>query len=484
MDFFKQMKEVAMSVLPIVLIATILGWIFSVFTPSLYLQFLFSAFLVVIGLTLFLLGVNVGFLPVGNHLGSMITQKRSVLLLIASGLGLGVLITLAEPDVKVLSDQVASMNSGVSSSFLVFVIALGVGIFMAISYVRALTRFSLKITMFMGVALMFFVASFVPEFFVSVGFDAGGATTGPMAVPFIMALGMGVASSHRHNEEDSFGFTGIASVGPVLAVLVFGAFMNGGSAISVSESETHSMLALFCEVALSVTKSMLPLVAICILVQILFMKLPRIRATRMYMGILYSFVGIILFLFAVESSFMSVARSLGQAIALSSPNVLIPIGLILGSCVVLAEPAIWVLTEQVEDVSEGKIKRFVLLAFIAIGVACAVMLSMIRIINGTSIWYFLLPGYGLILILLPFVPTLFVGIGFDSGGVATGPMSSTFLLPFVSGAASVLASDPSSMAFGMIGLIAMMPILAIEILGLFFSLSMKKAQKSREVKND
>ena len=186
MDFFKQMKEVAMSVLPIVLIATILGWIFGVFTPSLYLQFIFSAFLVVIGLTLFLLGVNVGFLPVGNHLGSMITQKRSVLLLIASGLGLGVLITLAEPDVKVLSDQVASMNSGVSSSFLVFVIALGVGIFMAISYVRALTRFSLKITMFMGVALMFFVASFVPEFFVSVGFDAGGATTGPMAVPFIM----------------------------------------------------------------------------------------------------------------------------------------------------------------------------------------------------------------------------------------------------------------------------------------------------------
>ncbi len=484
MDFFKQMKEVAMSVLPIVLIATILGWIFSVFTPSLYLQFLFSAFLVVIGLTLFLLGVNVGFLPVGNHLGSMITQKRSVLLLIASGLGLGVLITLAEPDVKVLSDQVASMNSGVSSSFLVFVIALGVGIFMAISYVRALTRFSLKITMFIGVALMFFVASFVPEFFVSVGFDAGGATTGPMAVPFIMALGMGVASSHGHNEEDSFGFTGIASVGPVLAVLVFGAFMNGGSAISVSESETHSMLALFGEVALSVTKSMLPLVVICILVQILFMKLPSIRATRMYMGILYSFVGIILFLFAVESSFMSVARSLGQAIALSSPNALIPIGLILGSCVVLAEPAIWVLTEQVEDVSEGKIKRFVLLAFIAIGVACAVMLSMIRIINGTSIWYFLLPGYGLILILLPFVPTLFVGIGFDSGGVATGPMSSTFLLPFVSGAASVLASDPSSMAFGMIGLIAMMPILAIEILGLFFSLSMKKAQKSREVKND
>ncbi len=483
MDFIKQMKEVAMSVLPIVIIATILGWIYQVFTVSLYLQFLFSAFLIVIGLTLFLLGVNVGFLPVGNHLGSLITQKRSVPLLIFSGLGLGILITLAEPDVKVLSDQVAQMNSGVSSNLLVLVIALGVGIFMAISYVRALTRFSLKITMAIGVLLMFLAAAFVPEFFVSVGFDSGGATTGPMAVPFIMALGMGVASTHGHNEEDSFGFTGIASIGPVLAVLLFGAFLKGGANPVAEDASIHSLLVLFGEVALSVTKSMLPLVIICIIVQKFFMKLPPIRAARMYFGIAYSFVGIILFLFAVEASFMSVARSLGRAIALNTQGLLIPIGLLLGACVVLAEPAIWVLTEQVEEVSEGRIKRFLLLTFIAVGVACAVMLSMIRIINGTSIWFFLVPGYAVILALLPFVPTLFVGICFDSGGVATGPMSSTFLLPFASGAASVLASDPSSMAFGMIGLIAMMPILAIEVLGLVFSISMKKAERNQEVVN-
>ncbi len=482
MGFGKQLREVAVSVLPIVVIASILGWIFGIFTVSSFALFLFSALLVVFGLTLFLLGVNVGFLPVGNHLGAMITQKKSVPLLVFSGIGLGILITLAEPDVKVLSDQVASMKSGLSSSLLVFIIAVGVGLFMAISYVRALTRFSLKITMAIGVGLMFLAASFVPEFFVSVGFDAGGATTGPMAVPFIMALGMGVASVHGSHEEDSFGYTGIASIGPVLAVLVFGAFMGGGTSVVSEESSTEGMLALFGEVALSVTKSLLPLVVICILVQIFFMKLPRIRATRMYMGILYSYVGIILFLFAVESSFMSVARLLGRTIATVSPGSLIPIGLVLGACVVLAEPAIWVLTEQVEEVSEGKIKRFLLLAFIAVGVACAVMLSMIRILNGTSIWWFLLPGYAVVVALLPFVPTLFVGIGFDSGGVATGPMSSTFLLPFVSGAAAVVAEDPSSMAFGMIGLIAMMPILAIEILGLVFSIQVKKGQKKTEVK--
>ena len=480
MGFGKQLKEVAVSVLPIVVIASILGWIFSIFTVSSFALFLFSALLVVFGLTLFLLGVNVGFLPVGNHLGAMITQKKSVPLLVFSGIGLGILITLAEPDVKVLSDQVASMKSGLSSSLLVFIIAVGVGLFMAISYVRALTRFSLKITMAAGVGLMFLAASFVPEFFVSVGFDAGGATTGPMAVPFIMALGMGVASVHGSHEEDSFGYTGIASIGPVLAVLVFGAFMGGGTSVVSEESTAESMLALFGEVALSVTKSLFPLVVICVLVQVFFMKLPRIRATRMYMGILYSYVGITIFLFAVESSFMSVARLLGRTIATVSPGTLIPIGLVLGACVVLAEPAIWVLTEQVEEVSEGKIKRFLLLAFIAVGVACAVMLSMIRILNGTSIWWFLLPGYGVIVALLPFVPTLFVGIGFDSGGVATGPMSSTFLLPFVSGAAAVVAEDPSSMAFGMIGLIAMMPILAIEILGLVFSIKVKKGQKKTE----
>ncbi len=485
MGFGKQLKEVAASVLPIVVIASVLGWIFGIFTLLSFAQFLFSALLVVLGLTLFLLGVNVGFLPVGNHLGAMITQKRNVPLLVFSGIGLGILITLAEPDVKVLADQVASMKSGLSSSLLVFIIAIGVGVFMAISYVRALTRFSLKITMAVGVALMFIAASFVPEFFVSVGFDSGGATTGPMAVPFIMALGMGVASVHGHHEEDSFGYTGIASIGPVLAILVFGAFMGGGSgSIVTEETVSGGMLEMFTEVALSVTKSLLPLVIICVLVQIFFMKLPRIRATRMYMGILYSYVGITLFLFAVESTFMDIARTLGRTIATIAPGSLIPIGLVLGACVVLAEPAIWVLTEQVEEVSEGKIKRFLLLAFIAIGVACAVMLSMIRVINGTSIWYFLLPGYAVIVALLPFVPTLFVGIGFDSGGVATGPMSSTFLLPFVSGAAAVLAEDPSSMAFGMIGLIAMMPILAIEILGLVFSLKVKKGQKNVEEKND
>ncbi len=484
MGFGKQLKEVAASVLPIVLIASILGWIFGIFTFLTFAQFLFSALLVVFGLTLFLLGVNVGFLPVGNHLGAMITQKRNVPLLVFSGIGLGILITLAEPDVKVLSDQVASMKSGLSSSLLVFIIAVGVGLFMAISYVRALTRFSLKITMAIGVGLMFLASLFVPEFFVSVGFDAGGATTGPMAVPFIMALGMGVASVHGHHEEDSFGYTGIASIGPVLAVLVFGAFMGGGGSIVSDSGSTEGMLEVFTDVVLSVTKSLLPLVIICILVQVFFMKLPRIRATRMYFGIFYSYVGITLFLFAVESTFMNIARTLGRTIASVAPGSLIPIGLVLGACVVLAEPAIWVLTEQVEEVSEGKIKRFVLLAFIAIGVACAVMLSMIRILNGTSIWYFLLPGYAVIVALLPFVPALFVGIGFDSGGVATGPMSSTFLLPFVSGAASVLAEDPSSMAFGMIGLIAMMPILAIEILGLVFSLKVRKGQKNVEEKND
>lgn len=481
MDFVKQMKEVAISVLPIVVIATILGLIFGVFTIGLYGQFLFSAILVIFGLTLFLLGVNVGFLPVGNHLGSMLTQKRNVPLLVFSGICLGVLITMAEPDVKVLSDQVAQMNPNISADTLVIVIAIGVGIFMALSYVRALTRFSLKITMFIGIVVIFAVAAFAPEFFVSVGFDSGGATTGPMAVPFIMALGMGVASVHGHNEEDSFGFTGIASLGPVIAVLFFGAISGSSSAAIVEAEATHSLGELFVSVALSVTKSLLPLVIICILVQVFFMKLPPVKATRMYVGIFYSYVGIVLFLFAVEASFMSVARELGRVIATVSPGVLIPIGFILGACVVLAEPAIWVLTEQVEEVSEGKIKKRVLLSFIALGVAGAVTLAMIRILNGSSIWYFLLPGYAVILLLLPFIPTLFVGIGFDSGGVATGPMSSTFLLPFVSGAASVLALDPGAMAFGMIGLVAMMPIIAIEILGLVFSLSMKKKGKGEIV---
>lgn len=474
MAFFNKLKEVLLSVLPVAIIALVLGVIYGAFVEVSLFQFVLSSLLLVIGLTFFLFGVDMAFLPIGNQLGARITAKKSVWLLLVSGLVLGILVTVAEPDVRVLANQVNHINKSVDSTMFVIAIALGVGVFMAISYIRALSGISMKIFMAAFIVLMVVVSLFLPEFFVSIGFDAGGATTGPLAVPFILALGMGVSSVHGNKEEDSFGFTGIASIGPVLAVMIYSLFVNKGNEAVIIESETEGILEILLSVIKSVSSSLLP-IAILTLISIFFiLKLPRIKASKIIVGLFYSYFGIIMFLFAVESAFMPVARTLGGLIAGGNPALLIVLGFVLGAVVVLAEPAIWVLTEEVEEKSEGRVKKNLMMCFMAVGVAVAVGLSMVRIITGIHILYFIIPIYALILILLPFVPPLFAGIAFDSGGVATGPMSSTFLLPLVSGASFVVATDPGSMAFGMIGLIAAMPILLIEILGVLYGLKTKK----------
>lgn len=479
MGFLKQLKEVAVSVTPIALIAIILGLVFSIFTTvASFLSFVISVFLVIIGLAFFLLGVNLGFVPVGNQLGSFVTGKKSIWLLVLTGVFIGVIITVAEPDVAVLTGQVVQINPMIDKTVLTLAIAAGVGLFMAISYVRTIFQFSMKLTMAISILFLFVVASFVPEFFVSVAFDSGGATTGPMAVPFIMALGLGVAQSLGKKDEDAFGYTGLASIGPVLFVLILGAVSAGSFDAVETSASMLSKGELFLHVSKEVLVALLPIIVICVLIQVLVMKLPRIRAMRMYTGILYTIFGTILFLFAVKSSFMPVARSLGEAIAnAKSPVALVIVGAVFGAAVVLAEPAVWVLTEQVEEISQGKIRRRIMLFSISIGVSLAVVLAIVRIIFNLSIWPFLLVGYGLILSMMPFCPTLFVSISFDSGGVATGPMSSTFLLPFVIGAASILSGDVATASFGLIGLVAMMPIVTIEMLGVIYHVIISKSNK-------
>lgn len=474
MELIKKLKEVVLSVLPIVAIASILGIVFDSFIDVSLFQFLLSSLLVVIGLTFFLFGVDMAFLPLGNQLGAKITGKKSLSLLLFSGLFLGLIVTIAEPDIRVLANQVSLINNSVNSTSFVYIVALGVGVFMAISYIRTLSGASIKIFMALFILLMIAISIFLPEFFVSISYDAGGATTGPLAVPFIIALGMGVASVHGNKEEDAFGFTGIASVGPVLAVMIYSLFVNKESGAVIIENGGEGVFEILLSVVKSVSSSLLPIALLALVSVFFILRLPPVRATKIIIGLLYSYFGIIMFLFSVESAFMPVARSLGGMIARNNPLLLIVLGFILGAVVVLAEPAIWVLTEEVEEKSQGKIKKKLMMVFMALGVAFAVTLSMVRIITGIHILFFIIPIYSYILILLPFVPFLFTGIAFDSGGVATGPMSSTFLLPLVSGASFVVAENPGAMAFGMIGLIAAMPVLAIEILGVIYGVKTKK----------
>lgn len=474
MNLVRQLKEVIISVLPIVVLASLSSLLLGVMDASELCRFLFSSVLVIIGLTLFLSGVDVGLLPIGNRIGSALTRTRSLAIMLSVAVVLGIIITIPEPDVQVLAEQVRRANPAVDQTVLVWAIAIGVGIFLSVSLARTVLHWPMKIVLFISYAVIFSIATFNEDFFVSVAFDSGGATTGPLSVPFIMAVGMGVAALRKHDAESEFGYVALSSIGPVCAVLILGLVFKGDTAAAAAGSAEAAltlgalMLTKFREVGIS----LMPLIAVCVVMQIFVLKMPRTETIRMAFGIAYAYLGIVIFFTGVEYSFSDVASQLGSALSAISPMLLYAVGFLMGLAVVLAEPAVMVLTEQVEEVSSGRISKKAMLFTLALGVGCAVVLALIRTVHSLSIWTFLLPGYALIMLMMIKTPGLFSAIGFDSGGVATGPMSSTFLLPFAIGASSSGASLSAS--FGMIAMIAMMPILLIEVLGVVYQRTLDK----------
>ena len=374
--------------------------------------------------------------------------------------------------------------------------------------VRTVLSLNLKYLLMVAYVLVFVLAFLSPAEFQGVAFDSGGATTGPMTVPFIMALGVGVAAVRSKgkdgekassNGDDSFGLTGIASIGPVAAVCLYGIILaHTGAPIESAPAEVDGasvdsaatglgiFIHLIPEVVKEVVMALLPLVAMFIVFQLFLLKMPPVQVRKMFQGVAYSYVGLVIFLVGVNGGFMPAGQKLGEilgeyAAVRGGPWValLTVVGLIFGAVVVCAEPAVWVLTEQVESVSGGTIPRKVMLAALSVGVAVAIALSMLRVLYGFSLWYILVPGYALALLLTLFCPPLFTGIAFDSGGVASGPMTSTFILAFTLGAAVAGGGDPVTDAFGVIALVAMTPLIAIQILGIVFKIKNASAQKKR-----
>ncbi len=480
MDILKQFKEVVLSVLPIGIFASVLSIAAGVMDGGELGRFLFSCILVIIGLTLFLRGVDIGITPIGEKIGAALTKSRSLLLMLGAAIILGLIITIPEPDVQVLATQVNQVNPAIPVNTLIVAISIGVGLFFALSLARTVLQWPMKIIIAISYAAIFAVAFLNDDFFVSVAFDSGGATTGPLSVPFIMALGTGVAMMRKHNEESEFGYVALSSIGPVLGVLILGVVFsaNPGTAVAATDEATVGFWQLFGSKFREVGISLLPLIAVCILMQVFVIKLPRTEAMREFSGIIYSYLGIVIFFTGVEFSFSDVARELGAALIEINPILLYCAGFVFGLSVVLAEPAVMVLTGQVEDASSGRISRRVMLFTLALGVGLAVVLALIRTVYALSIWTFILPGYLLIMLLMIKTPGLFSAIGFDSGGVATGPMSSAFLLPLAMGAASGSSASSLTASFGMIAMIAMMPILLIEILGIIYQ---KRINKLKEV---
>ena len=502
MNILAKMKETAVSVLPVMVIVLFLGFTFVPLDKYLLARFVMGGLFLILGLTIFLLGVGLGIQPMGERCGAELTKKRSLTLLLIVAFIIGFIVTAAEPDIQVFGDQVRSIFPFVNKLSITFVIAGGVGLFIMLGLLRAVLNLSLKWTFLISYTLLFLISFFAPGSFIGIAFDSGGATTGPMTVPFIMALGLGV-SSVRDDDDNSFGLTGVCSIGPVMAVLIYAIMLKTGGAFETTLAEnaagtgsasstTAALISggffarifspfgaaaghVFREAMISIA----PLFILFIIFQLLLLKMTKRQVIRIIIGFIYAFIGLTIFLIGVNGGFSQAGAALGQKLGELTVSrggawyiLLIGTGLLLGAIIVCAEPAVWVLSEQVEQVSGGTIKRRVLLVFLSVGTAIAIGLAMWRAVSGFNLKYILIPGYIISMVLMFFCPTLFSGIAFDSGGVASGPLTSTFVLSFTLGAAA--SGKGGNDSFGVIALVAMMPLLAIQIMGIIFKMKQRK----------
>ncbi|MGN0506168.1 MAG: DUF1538 domain-containing protein [Lachnospiraceae bacterium] len=470
----EKVTESIASVLPITAIVLLLSITLAPLHPGLFLMFLFGAILLIIGMGFFTLGADMAMIPMGEGIGVVMSHSKKIVRLLVVFFVLGVLVTIAEPDLQVLAEQVPSIPNMV----LVWTVAAGVGVFLVISELRILFRIPLSYTLIFFYGLIFLLAFFTPDTFVPVSFDAGGVTTGPITVPFLMALGIGLASvrSDKNSSDDSFGLIALCSIGPILAVQLLGIFYQPGESaytqtVIVEAADTKEAAAYFFmefpEYAKEVATSLLPIFLVFAVFELMFRRFRFHQLLKILFGLLYTYIGLVLFLTGVNVGFMPVGQYIGQTLASGSYRwLLVPIGMVIGYCIVRAEPAVQVLVKQVEEVSNGSIAQKTMRKALSIGIALAVGLAMLRILAGIPLLYFLIPGYAVSLIMTFFVPQMFTGIAFDSGGVASGAMTSTFLLPFAMGACEAVGGNILTDAFGIVAMVAMTPLCTIQLLGL------------------
>lgn len=481
----EKMIESTKSVLPISAIVLLLCLSVSPIEISVFTSFIFGSVMLTVGIGLFTLGAETSMTPMGEYVGAQMTRSRKIWLVILLSFLVGVMITMSEPDLQVLATYVPSIEP---SFLLILSVSLGVGAFLVVAMLRILFGVKLKYLLLGFYIIAFTLAIFVNPDFWSVAFDSGGVTTGPMTVPFIMALGVGVSSIRSDAEEtnDSFGLVSLCSIGPIIAVLVLGLIYNpvgsDGTSFIITEMDKSNELGWTYLKSLphyivEVTKAVLPIVAFFFIYQALAKPLSKKRLLKILIGLIYTFIGLVLFLTGANVGFMPAGFLLGSGLGGSAFSfAVIPIGMIIGFFIVAAEPAVQVLQKQVEDVTSGAIPKKALAFALEIGVAISVGIAMLRALTGISIMAFLIPGYVIAFALTFFVPEIFSSIAFDSGGVASGAMTSAFLLPFAIGVCRASGNNVATDAFGTIAMVAMTPLIAIQLLGVVYKAKIKKAQ--------
>jgi hypothetical protein len=479
----EKIMEAFSSVLPITAIVLIASVVLVPMPAGTILLFLGGASLLIIGMGFFTLGADMAMMPMGEGIGIQITRTSSLFLTLAVSFIMGLIITIAEPDLQVLALQVPS----VPNMALILTVAAGVGLFLVLAVLRILLKIRLSILLIIFYLIVFAIAYFTPNNFIPVAFDSGGVTTGPMTVPFILAMGMGVASirSDRHSQDDSFGLVALCSVGPILAVLILGIFYNPEGAAVESHvlpvvENSRDVVERFAlqlpHYAKDVLMALGAIIVFFLIFQLISRRYKRHQLARIAVGFLYTFIGLVVFLTGVNVGFIPVGQLLGSMLA-SAPFkwVLVPLGMLIGYFIVAAEPAVHVLNKQVEEISSGAIPHKMMNRGLSIGMSIALGITMVRILTGISLMWILIPGYAFAIILTFFVPPIFTGIAFDSGGVCSGPMTSTFLLPLAMGTCEGSGGNLMTDAFGIVAIVAMTPLLIIQIMGLLYVRRTKKA---------
>ncbi len=489
----EKIKEAFSSVLPITLIVLFLCVTIAPIESGVFLAFILGSFLVVSGMGLFTLGADTAMTPIGEYVGASVMKTKKLWAIIFVCFIVGVLVTVSEPDLQVLAGQ---LSNTVNPWLLIITVGIGVGIFLVVAFLRIVLKVKLSYLLIFFYICVFALSFFVPPAFIPLAFDSGGVTTGPMSVPFIIAIGTGVASmrSDKNAETDGFGLAALCSIGPILSVMVLGIIFQPenieiSSTVIPTVSTSKELISLFLtalphylkEVAIA----LLPIIAFFFIFQLFGNKVQKQALIRIVIGILYTYVGLVLFLLGVNVGFLPVGSFLGGLIGGLYYNwIIVPIGMVVGFFVVAAEPAVHVLTRQVYEITSGAIPKKALRMSLMFGVALSVGLAMLRILLNIPVMYFLIPGYIIAIVLTFFVPDMFTAIAFDSGGVASGAMTASFLMPLALGVCSAVGGNIATEGFGVVAMVAMTPLLTIQILGLIYKIKtsrIKKKQKDKPI---
>lgn len=470
---FSSLKESLTSVLPIAIIVLILSMVFVPLDTGVLVLFLFGTVSLILGMSFFTVGSGISMEPLGDGIGKTLNKDNKIILPLIICFVLGFLITISEPDLQVLAEQVPT----IPNLTLILCVGVGVGVFLCVSLIRNKKSISLRTLLMVFYGVVIALTAFAPREFIPTAFDSGGVTTGPITVPFIMALGAGLAANKKGKgaSEHSFGLVALCSIGPILSVLLLSIFFNPSPATAPYEvpqvvtttAAFRLFLVAFPHHAEEIFMAFVPIVVVFIIYQIITRRFHIHNVIKMCVGFAYTYIGLVLFLTGANVGFMPIGRIIGgELVGGNYKDILIPVGMLMGYFVVSAEPAVHSLKRQVSEITNGAISQKAVAIALSVGVSISVGISMLRVVTGIPLMPFLLFGYIASLAISFFVPHIYTGIAFDSGGVASGPMTSTFMLPFAMGACESAGGNVMTDAFGIVAMIAMTPLITIQILGL------------------